>query len=337
MTTGDAEKAREARYAAAIISERYCEPTKSKPDLETLGAWMDEARAVMAVADAEVEEATRDLRAEVERLRVRGASLEADLKQANVWSWEMHDRAKGAEAERDQLWAAMTALADEWESDKHRVLDDEQDPRRQGWRTAVVDHAARLRDILAQVGAADTQPEGAAGDVEAVADAEVEEATRELRAEVESLRTQLTNGHGAHQWWRRQAYEETAKREAAEAERDQLWAALTALAVAVGGMGGHVGDCRTPDEPCSCGVAGARDEFAAALAQVGAADTQPEGAAGDVEAAVRSAVTQVLTDPIADFSRPLLERLTDAITVAVTHVVRPAPTADAAPESGEGR
>lgn len=44
-----------------------------------------------------------DLRAEVARLRVRGVSLEADLKQANLWSWELKDRAEAAEAGSERL------------------------------------------------------------------------------------------------------------------------------------------------------------------------------------------------------------------------------------------
>jgi hypothetical protein len=98
--------AREARYAEAI-DVVACQQVPSCGQIHR-GVSSAMARAVMAVADEEQAE----LRAEVERMRVRDADLEAALKQANLWSWELNDRAESAESRLDALVADLRGLAD---------------------------------------------------------------------------------------------------------------------------------------------------------------------------------------------------------------------------------
>jgi hypothetical protein len=137
------DKAREARYAGAINSVAVADSSEQLRDL---------VDAVMAVADAEVEEATRELRAEVER-----ADEDAD-QDADATYFEAIKRAKTAAAERDQLRAAILRI--ERLAQAHAVT-----ARARGrseverdWLDvlAIIERAA-----LARVGAADTQPEGA--------------------------------------------------------------------------------------------------------------------------------------------------------------------------------
>lgn len=136
--TPDRDEAREARYAEAIERTYYSE----MHDL-----WIKPAaRAVMAVASAEVEEATAALRAEAERERGHCRWHMADkerLRKAGEslarQGFEALDRAEAAESRERALREAVASVLD---SDEHTTWVGEPD----GWMAS----SKALRAVLAQ-------------------------------------------------------------------------------------------------------------------------------------------------------------------------------------------
>ncbi len=178
--TGEADKAREARSFESIVDDFG----RIRGDLSEQYAREQCVRQLRAVADAEVEEATRELRAELAveedqhrrwgetaiAAERRAEKAEADLTaQRDEWmaaleQWEA--RAETAEAECDQLHAALArveALLVQWPKDRAtypeweryaetavRLCEDEL--RAALAQTGAEDHAARRADAAPESG-----------------------------------------------------------------------------------------------------------------------------------------------------------------------------------------
>lgn len=106
QATPDRDEAREARFAVAIC-RHHCGYPHPTVEARTF-VHRREASAVMAVASAEVEEATAALRAEVERLRGEAAGMTGMRNAARR-------RAEAAESRERALREAVEALAGELE------------------------------------------------------------------------------------------------------------------------------------------------------------------------------------------------------------------------------